>query len=99
VPHLQVRVVQRSLAADTLGRIEAEHLLQEVNCQRVGVRVECRERYTRLDGERTDIVLSLNDYGELSTSASLANVRRVPLEIRRVGGCPQRACRDNEGFG
>lgn len=49
MPHLQIRVVQRSFTADPLGRIEAEHLLQEVNGERVGVRVECPESHARLD--------------------------------------------------
>jgi len=61
MPDLEIRVVQRSLAADALGRIEAKHLLQEINGKRVGVRVECRERHARLDGKRADVFLCLHD--------------------------------------
>lgn len=59
MPHLQIRVVERSLAADALGGVEAEHLLQEIDSEWVGVRVECLERYAWLDGERADVILSL----------------------------------------
>jgi len=97
VPHLQIRVVERSLTADALGGVKAEHLLEKVDGEWIGVRVECLERHAWLYGERANVVLSLCDAGELSILASLAG--HIPLEIRHGEECPQRACQGNEGFG
>lgn len=60
VPHLQIRVVQRSLTTNSLGWVKAKHLLQEVNGEWVGVRVECSERHARLNWQRADVVLCLS---------------------------------------
>jgi hypothetical protein len=57
MPHRQVGVCQRLLAADPLRRVEAQHLAQEVERHRVCVRVERLERDPGLDGERADVVL------------------------------------------
>lgn len=59
VPHSQVRVVQGLFACDALRRIEVEKLLEQVDGKRVRAREQRRERDTRLDRQRTDVVLSL----------------------------------------
>ncbi len=59
VPHLKIRMLERLLAAHTLGGVEAEHLRQRVQCERVRLRVHCRERNVRLEGERANIILRL----------------------------------------
>lgn len=59
VPHLEIRMRERLLAAHTLGGVEAEHLRQRVQCERVRPRVHCRERNVRLEGERANIILRL----------------------------------------
>lgn len=40
VPYLQVRMVQRLLAAHPFGRIKAQHLGEEVDSERVSMRVQ-----------------------------------------------------------
>ena len=59
VPHSQVRVVQGLFACDALRRIEVEKLLEQVDGKRVRARKQRRERDTRLDRQRADVVLSL----------------------------------------
>jgi hypothetical protein len=59
MPHLEVGMVQSLFAANALGRIEAEHLREEVDSKRVCVWEERGEGDAGLDGERPDVVLSL----------------------------------------
>ena len=59
MPRLEVGMVQGLLAADTLRRVEAEHFGEQINGEWVGVWIERGERDTRLDRQRTDIVLGL----------------------------------------
>lgn len=59
VPYAEVRMIQGLLARDALGRVKVEHLLQEVDGERVGVGVERREWDAGLDGQRADVVLCL----------------------------------------
>lgn len=70
MPDLQVRMVQSLLAADALGRVEAEHLGEKINGKRVGMREESREGDTGLNWERADVVLGLRDDGEFKKKAS-----------------------------
>lgn len=50
-------MIQRLLAANPLRRVKREHLLQQVDRERVRVRVQGLERDARLNGQRADIVL------------------------------------------
>lgn len=64
VPHLEVGVRQRLLAADPLGGVEAKHLGEQIDCKGVRVREKSRERNPRLDRQRTNVVLSLDSQKE-----------------------------------
>jgi len=57
VPNIEIWVIERLLAIQTLSRIEAQHLGKEIDCQRVGLGVQARERDFGLDRERANIVL------------------------------------------
>lgn len=59
VPYLQVWVIQGLFAAHTLGGVKAEHLRQEVYCERVRLGKQCGERNARFDRKRSNIFLSL----------------------------------------
>ena len=61
VPHLEIGMVQRLFAADAFGRVEAEHLGEEVDGERVCVWEKRGEGDSGLDGERPNVVLSLED--------------------------------------
>ena len=61
MPHLEIGMVQGLFAADAFGRVEAEHLGEEVDGERVGVWEERGEGDSGLDGERPNVVLSLED--------------------------------------
>lgn len=50
MPNGEVRVVERLLAADTPGRIEAKHARQQINGKRVGLGEQRREGDTGSDG-------------------------------------------------
>ena len=54
-----VTVVQRLLAGDTLRGVEVEHLGEQVERERVGLREELLERHAGLDGEGANVVLGL----------------------------------------
>lgn len=60
VPYLQVRVIQRLLAANPLGRVKTQHLGEEVDCEGVGMGVQGCKRYSWFDGQRPDVVLCLD---------------------------------------
>ena len=57
-------MVQGLFTADTLSRIEAQHLGEEVNGKGIGMRKERGEGDARFDGKRPDIVLSLPNSDE-----------------------------------
>lgn len=50
VPYLQVWMIQCLLAADTFGRVKAQHLGEEVDGEGVSMRVEGCEWYSGFDG-------------------------------------------------
>ena len=63
MPDGKVRVLQRLIASDALGRIKVEHLSEQIEGERVRVRKHLRERHPRPDGQGTDVVLCLMDQG------------------------------------
>jgi len=52
-------MIERFLAGDSTGWIEGEESGEEVESERVGLRVEVREGNPRLDGEGANVFLSL----------------------------------------
>ena len=71
VPDLQVRMVQRLLTADPFGWVKAQHLREKIDSKRVCVGVQSRKGYAGLDGERSDVVLRLDQALPVSLHASL----------------------------
>lgn len=61
VPNLEVWVVQRLSAADTLSRVEAKQLREQIDGEGVSLREDAREWDTGFDGEGTDIFLGLEE--------------------------------------
>ena len=60
VPNGEVRVLKRLLAGDALRGVEVEHLGEEVEGERVGLREELLEGDAGFDGKRADVVLGLD---------------------------------------
>lgn len=58
MPNLKVRMLECIFAADPLCGVKAKHLAKQVDRQGIGVGIERTERNTRLDRERTNVVLS-----------------------------------------
>lgn len=61
MPDCQVWVVQRLLASNTFGRIEIKQLGEEIDCKRIRPREQSGERDFGLDGQGTNVILSLRE--------------------------------------
>lgn len=59
VPHREIWVIEGLFTRDTLGGVESKHLRKQIDGERVGIRIQGRERNARLDGEGADVVLRL----------------------------------------
>ena len=59
MPDGEIWVFQRLVASNSLCGIKVEHLGEQVKSEWVRVWEQLRERYSRPDGQRPDIVLSL----------------------------------------
>ena len=61
VPDLEVRVLERLLAGDALRGVEVEELAEQIDREGICAREERLEGHTRLNWQRTDVILGLHD--------------------------------------
>ena len=99
VPDSEVRVVERLLAGDALRGVEVEHLREQVERERVGLREELLERHAGLDGERANVVLGLEDMPMFEWDGRKGKLRCLHGEIRCGEGYPLMVYRGSAGSG
>jgi hypothetical protein len=99
VPYLKVGVVESLLAADALGWVEAEHLREKVDGERIGMWIEGRKWHSGFDGQRSDVVLGLNDSAQGQYVHALKRGCYEPEGSRPCVKCPQKEYPNNAGSG
>ena len=92
-------MLQSLVARDTLRGVEVEHLGEQVERERVGLREELLERHAGLDGERANVVLGLEDMSMFEWDGRKWKLRCLRGEIRRGEGYPLMVYRGSAGSG
>lgn len=85
MPNTEVGMVECFLAGDPLRGIKGQQLGQEIDREWVGVRIQSREGDSRLDGQRSDVILGLKNVAKEVRSARPSPCLDSLLETQHGG--------------